>query len=215
MDGSVNLPPFRVREMQLREFLDATVLAPKETASRSGLYLQQLDIFDLLPALASEAALPVDGSGALCSNLPAARFAGYFVSAAGVSVPLHVDNGDITGPKYLHKSSSNFYLQLSGRKRFVLVPSHVPSSDLSPSLGEDWSHLSKAHAVVPLCKANETELAAWPRFARAWAKRIELDLTAGDGLLIPSWWWHCTVALDDNAAINWWFDDAESERVEV
>merc|ERR1712066_1165680 len=68
---------------------------------------------------------------------------------------------------------------------------------------------------VPLCQANETELAAWPRFARAWAKRIELELTAGDGLLIPSWWWHCTVALDDNAAINWWFDDAESEMVEV
>merc|ERR1712176_1414572 len=154
--------------MTLRQFMQRTVMSPPESPGRSDFYLQQLDILKLLPGLAKESRVPFDGPGTLCPHLPPARFAGYFVSAKGVSVPLHVDNGDIDGPQYLHKSSSNLYMQVGGRKHFTLVPASVPVEQLHPSHGEHWSHLSRAHEVVPFCQANETAMANWPAFSKAW-----------------------------------------------
>lgn len=215
LEGRVNLPPFQMRNMRLQEYLEATVLSPPDAPGRNTLFLQQVDVFKYFAESAARAKLPWDGPGALCDQLPKARFTGYFVSAAGVSVPLHVDNGDIDGPERLHKSSSNLYLQLRGQKRFVLVPAGMPLDSLHPLDHGRWPHGSRAHEAVPFCQANETAMASWPGLADAWERRIEVELGPGDGLLIPSWWWHCTVALTDSAAINWWFDDSESETLRV
>lgn len=213
MEGAANKPPFPVRKLQMQEFLQATVLLSPEETKRTALYLQQLDLFSYLPGLAAAAGVPRDGAGALCEKLPKTRFAGYFVSAAGVTTPLHVDNGDVNA-RTLRKSSANFFVQISGTKRFVLIPPTVPLNYLHPSDGERWPHVSRAHEAVPGCQADEGAMSTWPGLADAWAQRIELTLGPGDGVLVPSWWWHCTEALEDGAAVNWWFDE-EPVAVEV
>lgn len=209
LDRGYNAPPFSERTLPLRDYLASTVFAPDGAAGRDALYMQQVDLFGLLPQLAGDAGVPQEGPRALCNRLPATEHAGYFVCPRGVTTPLHVDNGDFS-TSIVTRSRGNLFVQLSGRKRVVLIPPTVADArrgELYPSDGERWAHVSRAHRAVKGCRANTTAFAEWPELEHAWERRTEFVLGAGDGVLIPSWWWHCTEALDDGAAVNWWFDE--------
>lgn len=45
----------------------------------------------------------------------------------------------------------------------------------------------------------------FPSLAKAWPHRVEVVLEAGEALLIPAKWWHCTEILTSGTALNWWF----------
>ena len=129
---------------------------------------------------------------------------------------------DVTYPKYLNRkpwvnlwhgfSSKNFtsastlhfdrihniYVQIRGRKRFILFP---PSNYLSfyPPL-ENKSGIGHNSKVNP----DLLQFELFPKFP--WQERMEVILQPGEILYIPPFWWHHVTAVDENISLSFWYD---------
>jgi ribosomal protein L16 Arg81 hydroxylase len=102
----------------------------------------------------------------------------------GVRTPLHYDY------------YSNLYLQIVGRKRFVILPpSHHVGVDLYPSLHP--AHRSSQIANFTAALTVNATSAAEPAY--------EVVLEPGDILYLPALWFHEVTTLDDVAlSANVW-----------
>jgi hypothetical protein len=107
----------------------------------------------------------------------------------------------------------SLFLLLSGVRKFTLFP---PSfhDDLLPSKHTPWPHVSKSATFIHMIYDHSTNFdfqmqfirsSAFPSIAKAWPKRIEVILQAGETLFIPARWWHCTQILASGTGVNWWF----------
>ncbi|KAL1499155.1 hypothetical protein AB1Y20_013666 [Prymnesium parvum] len=139
---------------------------------------------DLLP-LAPLLPLAANGS---------APFLKAWLGTAGALTPCHYD------------SQHNFYAQLHGEKRFVLLPSRELHARLYiyPS-HHPLAHFSRLPAPLPLAAA------AFPRFADATAHRYELTLRRGDVLYLPPFWAHEATCLRECISANAWLPSVEME----
>lgn len=107
-------------------------------------------------------------------------------------------NTKSTSTTYLHFDDvHNIFVQIRGRKKFILFP---PSNYLSfyPPIGENgyspaWS---KVNPVV-------TDLKSYPKFP--WQDKIEVVLEAGEILYIPPLWWHHVTAIEENISLTFWY----------
>jgi hypothetical protein len=107
-----------------------------------------------------------------------------------------------------HDWSHNFYVVVTGSKRFVLYPPNV-TSDLYvyPYL---HSHATKLQPDV----LSLSSCRSFPRFPVG--KGIEVVLTAGDVLYIPPFWFHDVLSIEPSMTLAVWSpsrDDGLSEAM--
>ena len=107
----------------------------------------------------------------------------------GVTSPLH------------HDPLDNCYLNLVGRKRFVLFN---PQEDAYTQ----WHHAGtngQQHNTSPIELEAPTVLQQYPDLAESAPPALYALLQPGDLLFIPSRWWHHVRSLDFSASVNVWF----------
>eukprot|EP00041_Stephanoeca_diplocostata_P015119 m.286577 g.286577 ORF g.286577 m.286577 type:complete len:543 (+) comp19933_c0_seq5:183-1811(+) len=117
--------------------------------------------------------------------------ANLWMGSKGIETFMHLD------------ASFNFFAQLHGRKRFTLVPPHVP---MYP-----WSclHPHIHHAQVPWKQHhNRSALQSkFPDFAASHPSAVVVDVGRGDLLYVPPYWWHHVETLESpSVAVNVWTD---------
>jgi ribosomal protein L16 Arg81 hydroxylase len=113
-----------------------------------------------------------------------------WLGPSGHTEPLHFDLAHGT------------LMQLHGAKRIVLF-SPSQTANLYPFTFSAAlpSHFSQVDTERP-------DLTAFPRYADALARRVEVELTVGEVLFIPATWWHevSTLGTDYVCSVNrWWY----------
>jgi len=109
-----------------------------------------------------------------------------WISAPGTLTPLH------------HDLAENIFLQLVGRKRFLLYP---PAA--SP-----WLYSYPFASALPNYSRVDPENIDEQRFPLSRAvSPIEVVLEPGEALYLPSRWWHHVRTLDVSVSYNFWFAD--------
>lgn len=133
-----------------------------------------------LPELAEDMPPPT-----YCRDAPW-RNARLWVSAPQTSVPLH------------HDVAQNIFIQLEGRKRFLLYP---PAA--SP-----WLYSHRFRSALPNYSQFDPERPDYDRFPLSREVRpVEVILGPGDAMYLPSRWWHQVRSLDLSLSINFWWAD--------
>lgn len=115
-----------------------------------------------------------------------------WLGAAGLTTHLHYDTSD------------NFFVQVTGHKRFLLFP---PSSSRALYLFP-YLHPMHQSSQVDLLRPD---LAEFPLFREAHA--LEVRLSPGDVLFLPTLWGHHVVSEDANAALSIWTYPPEHDGV--
>ncbi|MEQ9056128.1 MAG: cupin-like domain-containing protein, partial [Roseovarius confluentis] len=92
----------------------------------------------------------------------------------------------------------------AGRRRVTLFPpdeiENLYIGPLDPT---------PAGQPVSLVDFNDWDVAKYPRFAHAMERALIAELGPGDGLFIPSAWWHHVESLDTvNVLVNYWWRDS-------
>lgn len=90
-----------------------------------------------------------------------------------------------------HDNTHNFFFQLRGRKRFTLFPPET-SSYLYPCL-----HPHVAHSQVDVLAPNKSR---YPLFDAK--NSVVVDLEPGDLLVLPPFWLHHVLTLEDSVSVN-------------
>ncbi len=92
---------------------------------------------------------------------------GLWIGGKGTHTPLH------------HDGDNSFFCQVYGRKRVRMAPPEsLPLLDLADGVYSEWDPRQAAD------------------FAGAPERLVEVEVAAGEALLIPSGWWHQVDALD-------------------
>lgn len=107
-----------------------------------------------------------------------------WVGQAGVIAHTHLDSYD------------NFFVQLRGRKRFLLFEP-AQAEYLHP-----YPFLHPSHAQAQVDIHNASHPGVWPEMQHI--KCIEAVLGPGDMLYLPPLWWHMVEALDVSVSVNLW-----------
>ncbi len=94
---------------------------------------------------------------------------------------------------------------VAGRRRFTLFPPEQ-IANLYPGPLEQ----TPAGTPVSMVDLAAPDLAAYPRFAAAWASAQEATLEPGDAVYIPYCWWHAVQSLGAvNALVNYWWSEGQ------
>ncbi|MEO0969341.1 MAG: cupin-like domain-containing protein, partial [Cyanobacteria bacterium J06639_18] len=91
----------------------------------------------------------------------------------------------------------NIFVQVRGRKRFLLFP-HTNYLSFYPPL-EDESYSSTCSKVNP----EEPDLKQFPKFPIN--DKIEIIVNPGEILYLPPFWWHHVTSLDENISLTFWY----------
>jgi lysine-specific demethylase 8 len=114
-----------------------------------------------------------------------------FLSGKGTRTPLHYD------------LCHNFYVQVHGRKRFVLF---APSQRALLHAPPRWRRAGWTSPV-------DVEAPDYSRHPRARsAQASEVVLEAGEALLIPGGYWHAVHSLDDSIAVAFFWEHSLRQR---
>lgn len=95
----------------------------------------------------------------------------------------------------------NLACVVAGRRRFVLFPpEQIANMYLGPVLE------TPGGVPVSLLDDTDPDLEKYPQFAEALETAQEAVLEPGDGLYIPSLWWHGVTSLEPvNVLVNYWW----------
>ena len=114
------------------------------------------------------------------------RNARLWLSSPGTRVPMHRD------------VAHNIFIQLAGRKRFLLYPSAA-----SP-----WLYSNPFTSGLPNYSRIDPERPDYDTFPLSRAVRpLEVVLGPGDAIFLPSRWWHLVRSLEVSLSVNFWFAD--------
>jgi hypothetical protein len=95
----------------------------------------------------------------------------------------------------------NIACVVAGRRRFTLFP-----PDQLPNLYIGPLDVTPAGQPVSLVDPAHPDLERFPRYAEALRHARVFELEPGDGLFIPSQWWHAVEALAPvNGLVNFWW----------
>ena len=120
-----------------------------------------------------------------CRNA-AWRNSRFWLSPPQTSTPLHRDVAE------------NIFLQLVGRKRFLLY---------SPS-ASPWLYSNPLRSAQPNFSRFDPDKPDYERFPLSReVQPLEVILEPGDAIYLPSRWWHQVRSLDVSVSFNYWFAD--------
>jgi hypothetical protein len=98
----------------------------------------------------------------------------------------------------------NIACVVAGSRRFTLFP---PEQVANLYIGP-YDHTPSGRAIS-LASLENPDLAAHPRFAEALKTAQVADLTPGDALYVPKYWWHHVQSLSPfNVLVNYWWGGA-------
>ncbi len=99
--------------------------------------------------------------------------------------------------------ADNIAVVAAGRRRFMLFPpEQVGNLYVGPL------DFTLAGQPVSLADPLQPDYERYPKFGEAMAKAQTVELEAGDGIYIPSPWWHHVEALSPvNVLVNYWWRD--------
>jgi hypothetical protein len=133
-----------------------------------------------LPELTEDMPPPI-----YCRDVPW-RNARLWLSAPETSVPLH------------HDVAQNIFIQLVGRKRFLLYPPGAAG----------WLYSNPFRSALANYARFDPERPDFERFPLSRAVRpLEIVLGPGDAVYLPSRWWHQVRSLDVSLSVNFWWAD--------
>jgi len=120
-----------------------------------------------------------------CRDVPW-RNARLWISSPGTVVPLHRD------------VAQNIFIQLAGRKRFLLYP---PAA--SP-----WLYSNGFRSALPNYSRFDPDRPDYDVFPLSRTPRpVEVVLEPGDAMYLPSRWWHRVRSLEVSLSVNFWWAD--------
>ena len=123
------------------------------------------------------------------------RHSRIWLAAAGTGSPLHRDLAD------------NLFVQVTGRKRFLLAHCNDTPWLYSHGIASGLPNFSRVDV-------ENLDLMTFPLAGRVGIAEVVLE--AGDALYLPRRWWHQVRALETGAAINfWWASGAAAWPVRV
>lgn len=115
-------------------------------------------------------------------------------------------NEKSTSTTYLHFDDiHNVFVQIRGRKRFILFP---PKNYLSFYPPIDDNRCSPTTSKVD--PANP-DLESYPNFP--WEEKIDVVIEAGEILYIPPLWWHHVTALEENISLTFWYSPSIKDLI--
>jgi lysine-specific demethylase 8 len=118
-----------------------------------------------------------------CSDAPW-RISRFWVGPPHTSAPLHRDVAE------------NIFVQLVGRKRFLLWP---PAAT-------HWLYSYPLRSALPNYSRFDPERPDYDRFPLCrFAQPLEVVLEPGDAMYLPSRWWHQVHALDVSMSYTFWW----------
>lgn len=107
-----------------------------------------------------------------------------FTGCAGTSTALHYDR------------TKNFFFQLKGKRRFILLPPGELQVLYLPPTGHPYHR----HSLLEPWDLRAIDWSRYPRFQRTAKHSILVaDLGPGDILMIPPFWSHFVVSLSDDS----------------
>jgi hypothetical protein len=222
--GQRSGPPFDARPVTVKEYVSQHANVPEPA-----LYLEQLPVGEH-PVLREWLAGSPDELPPVPFGLAPVSYAHcIFAGGPGITTTLHYDRNHQRGEG--PSSVDNLFTQCSGSKKVVLwrpcdhgalYPRGEPLPERAMRPGSEGSQaatreedrdrapLSESPHVSRICDVElaagiPEAMSAWPGFAEAHARRLEVILEPGDVLYIPRWWWHKTTSLAAGTAINCWF----------
>ena len=145
--------------------------------SNQNLYLAQVDLRNGLSPLLTD--LPIDQWLPQFSNCEKK----LWFSFTNRVTPLHFDR------------EHNLFLQFRGRKHFTFF---APEQRLLlyPTTLERQTHFGQVDVIDP-------DLEKFPNFAKSRAQQV--DLEAGDALILPMYWWHHVQSYGESLGVSvWW-----------
>lgn len=96
----------------------------------------------------------------------------------------------------------NLACVVSGRRRFTLYPPEVIGDLYVGPIDH-----TLAGQPISLAAGAEPNDPRYPRFAKAAARAVVIELQPGDALYLPKLWWHQVEALEPrNMLVNYWWD---------
>jgi len=133
-----------------------------------------------LPELKADMPPPI-----YCRDVPW-RNARLWISAPGTVVPLH------------HDVAQNIFIQLVGRKRFLLYPAAASA----------WLYSNCFRSALPNYSRFDPDQPDYDAFPLSRAPRpVEVVLGPGDAMYLPSRWWHRVQSLEVGVSVNFWWAD--------
>lgn len=99
-----------------------------------------------------------------------------------------------------YDDADNIACVVAGRRRFTLFPPHqIPNLYVGPL------EYTLAGATVSMASLVNPDFVKYPRLKQALEHALVADMEPGDGLFIPTLWWHHVEALGEvNALVNYW-----------
>jgi len=173
---------FRRDKGTIGETVDRLLAEPREAGS---LYIQSTSIPDHLPDFARENGL------ALLDPSVAPRI---WIGNA-VTVATHYDLSD------------NIACVVGGRRRFTFFP---PEQIRNLYVGP--LHFTLAGQPVSMVPLDEPDFGRYPLFREALLSAQTAELSPGDAVYIPYFWWHHVQSLETfNVLVNYWWNEAEPQ----
>lgn len=161
--------------MSVRDYIDKAILG---TPGEQRYYLSEAPVADLFPQLMDDLDVPpyVDEQRPPKLHL--------WFGAAGTETKLHYD------------FSHNLFVQLHGRKQFLLFGPNDSTRLYRYPLKHWYAHFSQIDTHKP-------DFGKFPRFEDA--TPIYCTLEPGDVLFLPVYWWHQPKCLDTSISISMWW----------
>lgn len=158
------------------------LLAELEEDNPPATYIESAPVLDYLPGFESENTLEL--------------------LDASVQPRIWIGNRITTQTHY--DLSDNIACVVAGRRRFTVFP---PEQLANLYIGPVNNTLSGAPiSMVPL---DNPEPGRFPRFAIALEAAQQAELSPGDAIFIPYFWWHHVQSLEPfNVLVNYWWNDA-------
>lgn len=109
-----------------------------------------------------------------------------------------IGNKTVVGTHY--DDADNIACVVAGRRRFTLFPPHqIKNLYVGPL------EFTPAGAIVSMASLINPDFGRFPLLREALDHALVADMEPGDGLFIPTLWWHHVEALGEiNALVNYW-----------
>lgn len=161
------------------------ILAARGQMNAPSYYIQSALIPDYLPGFENENKLEI----------------------VGASVPPRIWIGNRLTVQTHFDVSENIACCVAGRRRFTLFPPQQ-----TPNLYPGPFELTLAGPPVSMVRLEAPNFDAYPKFETALRHAVRADLSPGDALYIPYFWWHHVQSLDDlNVLVNYWWSEFEAD----